>query len=128
MRVTKRAENMGKAPPKPTFKTRRGNGEVVLAGVDGRSLIARRFREITAGIEQDLGGDLTEAQKHLISKAAAPIVWTEDRESDLARGEDFDAVQYATIANAIRRLLNDLGLERKLKDVGDLSSYIRGRA
>jgi hypothetical protein len=120
---------MKKAPPPPEFSTRRGTGAVVLAGVDGRSLMARRFREIVTGIERDLGGDLTEAQKHLLARAATLAVWSEERESDLANGLDFDAVQYATISNALRRLLADLGLHRASRDVTpDLSDYIAGKA
>ena len=103
---------MAKAPPPPEFRTRRGNGAVVLAGVDGRSTMARRFREITTGIEDDLGGDLTEAQRNILARAATLAVWAEEREAELARGEDFDAAQYATVANAMRRLLTDLGLHR----------------
>lgn len=117
---------MPKAPPPPEFKTRRGTGAVVLAGVDGRSMMARRFREITHGIESDLGGDLTEAQKHLLARAATLAVWSEERESDLANGEEFDAVQYATISNALRRLLADLGLERTSRDVTPtLDAYLK---
>jgi len=120
---------MGKAPPPPQFSTRRGTGAIVLAGVDGRSMMARRFREITAGIECDLGGDLTEAQKHLIARAATLACWCEERETELAKGEEFDANQYATIANALRRLLSDLGLERRARDVTpDLRDYINGNA
>lgn len=101
----------------------------MLAGIDGRSMIARRFREITSTIESDLGGDLTEAQRHLVARAATLACWCEERESELAQGQDFDASQYATIANALRRLLSDLGLERKARDVTpDLATYIAGRA
>lgn len=120
---------MAKAPPPPEFRTRRGNGAVVLAGVDGRSTMARRFREITTGIEDDLGGDLTEAQRNILARAATLAVWAEEREAELARGEDFDAAQYATVANAMRRLLTDLGLHRAAKDVTpDLQTFIRQRA
>ncbi len=120
---------MGKAPPPPQFRTRKGTGAITLAGVDGRSMMARRFREITAGIESDLGGDLTEAQGHLIARAATLACWCEERESELAQGKDFEALQYATIANALRRLLADLGLERRGRDVTpDLASYIAGKA
>ena len=120
---------MAKAPPPPEFKTRRGTGAVVLAGVDGRSLMARRFREITSGIEDDLGGDLTEAQKHLIARAACLACWCEEREADLANGQEFDVLQYATVSNAMRRLLSDLGLERRARDVTpDLRDYIAGKA
>lgn len=120
---------MAKAPPPPEFKTRRGTGAIVLAGVDGRSMMARRFREITSGIEADLGGDLTEAQRQLLARAATLACWCEERETELAKGEPFDAAEYSTIANAMRRLLTDLGLGRHSKDVTpDLHSYINGRA
>lgn len=119
---------MTTAPPPPQFSTRKGTGAIVLAGVDGRSLMARRFREITAGIESDLGGDLSEAQKHLVARAATLAVWSEERESELARGEPFNAAEYATISNALRRLLADLGLQRVARDVTDLQSYLQSRA
>ena len=120
---------MGKAPPPPQFSTRKGTGAIVLAGVDGRSMMARRFREITAGIENDLGGDLTEAQRHLVARAATLACWCEERESELAQGQDFDALQYSTVSNALRRLLSDLGLQRVARDVTpDLASYIAGKA
>ena len=120
---------MGKAPPPPQFSTRKGTGAIVLAGVDGRSMMARRFREITTGIETDLGGDLTEAQKHLVARAATLSCWAEEREAELATGQDFDATQYATISNALRRLLSDLGLERRARDVTpDLHTYIKQKA
>lgn len=120
---------MAKAPPPPEFRTRRGTGAVVLVGVDGRSMMARRFREITSGIEEDLGGDLSEAQKAILARAATLAVWCEERESELANGDDFDAGQYSTVANALRRLLADLGLDRLPRDVTpDLADYIRGRA
>ena len=120
---------MGKAPPPPQFSTRRGTGAIVLAGVDGRSMMARRFREITSTIESDLGGDLTEAQRHLVARAATLACWCEERESELAQGQDFDALQYATVSNALRRLLSDLGLQRVARDVTpSLSDYIAQKA
>lgn len=120
---------MGKAPPLPQFSTRKGTGAVVLAGVDGRSMMARRFREITATIESDLGGDLTEARRHLLARAATLACWSEERETELARGEEFNAAEYATISNALRRLLSDLGLERVARDVTpSLSVYLAQRA
>lgn len=119
---------MALAPPPPEYRTRKGTGSVVLSGVDGRSLMARRFREIVTGIESDLGGDLSEAQRHLVARAATLAIWAEAREVELAEGKDFDAGQYATIANALRRLLSDLGLERRAKDVTpSLADYIEGK-
>lgn len=108
---------MSKAPPPPQFRTRRGNGDTVLVGVDGRSMMARRFREITAEISADIGGDTTEAQRHLIARAATLACWCEARETELAQGQPFDASQYSAVTNTLRRLLNDIGLERSARDI-----------
>ncbi|MCA1775119.1 MAG: hypothetical protein LC676_05785 [Loktanella sp.] len=118
------------APPPPEFRTVRGTGQMLLAGVDGRSNMARRFREITAEIETDLGGDLTEAQRQLTARAATLAMWCEERETELALGQDFDAQAYATISNAMRRLLSDLGLERRSRDVTPptLGEYLNAKA
>ncbi|MGJ8588804.1 MAG: hypothetical protein ACSHXW_11670 [Yoonia sp.] len=120
-----------RAPDLPPIqcRTAKGTGRLTLAGVDGRSNMARRFREITAEIENDLGGDLTEAQRHLVARAATLGIWCEERETELAKGQDFDALQYSTVSNAMRRLLADLGLERQARDVTpSLSDYIAGNA
>jgi len=90
--------------------------------------MARRFREIMAGFDSDLGGDLTEARTHIAARAACLICWSEEREAELARGESFDAMQYATVANAMRRLLSDLGLDRQARDVSDLHDYLARKA
>lgn len=116
-------------PPLPQFATRKGTGTAVLLGVDGRSTMARRYREITASIESDLGGDLTEAQRQLVARAATLSIWAEAREAELANGEPFDAAGYATISNALRRILCDLGLERRARNVTPrLHDYIAGKA
>ncbi|MEA1619647.1 hypothetical protein SOQ14_12035 [Erythrobacter sp. T5W1-R] len=115
--------------PLPQFSTRKGNAGFALAGVDGRSLVARRFREIYLNIESDLGGDLSEAQRHLIARAATLALWCEERETELAAGGEFDAGAYATISNALRRLLSDLGLERRMKDATPtLAQFLADRA
>jgi len=55
--------------------------------------------------------------------------WCEETEVAYAQGGDFDVLTYATAANAMRRLLADLGLERRARDVTpSLASYIAGRA
>jgi hypothetical protein len=101
----------------------------MLLGVDGRSLMARRYREIVTSIEADLGGDPTEAQRHLMARAATLAIWAEAREAELANGAEFDAGQYSTVSNTLRRLLTDLGLERRARNVTpSLSEYIAGRA
>jgi hypothetical protein len=123
------AKSMLKAPPPPQFRTKKGTGAVVLTGVDGRSLMARRFREISAAMAADLGNDLTEAQRHLIARAATLICWSEEREAELARGEEFDVALYSTVTNTLRRLLDTLGIERRPRDVTpSLHDYLARRA
>ena len=116
------------APPKPQAGTRRGNGSSLLAGVDGRTTQARRFREIFTNIAQDMGGDPTEAQKAIAARAATLCVWCEAAEVEFASGGELDVLTYSTVSNAMRRLLSDLGLERRAKDVTpDLASYIAAK-
>ena len=62
-----------------------------------------------------------------IQRAAALAVWCEQAEAEQAQGSDFDVASYTTAANTMRRLLADVGLERRAKDVTDLQTYIRQR-
>lgn len=120
---------MTKPLPKPEGRTRKGNGAIVLPGLDGRSHQARRFKEILAALSADLGGGLTEAQQAIAARAATLAIWCEAAESDFANGQPFDVATYATSANAMRRLLADLGLERRARDVTPtLAQYLNGRA
>lgn len=119
---------MPKAMPKPEFRTKKGTGRITLTGVDGRSQMARRYREIHAQIEADMGGDMSEAQRAIASRAVTLAVWCESAEAELAQGGEFSVQEYATVANAMRRLLCDLGLERKAKDItGTLASYLASK-
>ena len=118
------------AKPKAMAGTRQGNGCLLLEGVDGRSWGARRFRELVADLAEHLGGGaITAPQEAIVRRAAQLMVWSEEREAAFARGEDFDVTTYATVANSLRRLLTDLGLERKVRDVTpDLRDYLATRA
>lgn len=117
-----------KAPGSPTARSRIGNGKDILPGVDGRSAGARRYREIVGQLATDLGGDLTAAQEAIARRAATLAVWCESAEAGFARGEDLDIQAFTTAANALRRLLADLGLERRAKDVTpSLSAYLAAR-
>ena len=66
-----------------------------------------------------------EAGNAKVGKAAALIVWTEAVEAKLAGGADFDIAAYTTACNTLRRLLADIGLERKAKDITDVSVWLR---
>lgn len=115
--------------PSRYARTRVANGKALfIDNIDERSVIARRFRELLAQIGTDLGGDLTEAQTQIARRACALAVWCESCEAQLAAGAELDIAAFTTAANSLRRLLADLGLERRARDITpSLAEYLRSR-
>jgi hypothetical protein len=96
------------------------NGAKLLPATDGRSMTARRFRDLVEFISSDLGGAdrLSEGERQLIRRAAALSAECERQEALWARGEAaFDIAAYSTLTNALRRVLWTLGLKRVPRDV-----------
>lgn len=109
-------------PTKPQARSRVSNGSsTFLDGVDGRSALARRYRDLLAEMIRDLGGDPTAAQDAIARRAATLCVWCEQAEATMASGGSINIGEFSTTANAMRRLLVDLGLERKARDVTPLN-------
>ena len=116
------------APAKPNFSTRQGNGSALLPGVDGRSTMARRYRELVGSMSDDLGGDLPAAKQAIVNRAATLIAWAEQAEAEFAKTGAMDVQTFTTATNALRRLLADIGLERQAKDVTPtLAEYLAKR-
>jgi hypothetical protein len=110
--------NRSKAVARPTARSRLSNGkDLFLEGVDGRSALARRYRDILAQLVSDLGGDPSEAQSIIARRATTLAVWCEQTEAKAAAGEALNVTEFTTATNALRRLLNDLGLERRMRDI-----------
>jgi hypothetical protein len=111
-------------------RSRLTNGSAVfLDGVDGRRTLARRYRDILAQLVSDLGGDPSEAQAIIARRAATLAVWCEQCETDMASGKPIDIGEFTTATNALRRLLSDLGLERRARDITPtLAEYINARS
>ena len=108
-------------------RSRVSNGSTffALAGADHRSSLARRYRDIVKALTNDLGGDLTEAQMLIAKRAATLGCWCELNEAKMAAGTDLNIVEFTTATNALRRLLADLGLERRARDITpSIASYI----
>ena len=116
------------ATPSPNTRSAVANqSRLFVEGLDGRSAHARRYRDLIAEFTRDLGGpdSLSEAQRSIIRRAASLCVWCEAVEVQMANGEDCEIGPYTTACNSLRRLLNDIGLERRSKDITpDLSIYI----
>lgn len=119
------------APRKPVARSRVTNGNDVLPGVDGRSLVARRYRDVIAAIVVDQGGadHLSEARLQLIRRFAAAAVLAEQMEAKLARGEAIDLQDHALLSSTLVRIAQRIGIERRTKNVTpSLSEYLEAHA
>lgn len=64
-----------KSVAKPSARSRVSNGkDLFLDGVDGRSVLARRYRDILAQLVSDVGGDPSEAQSLIVRRATTLAV------------------------------------------------------
>src|SRR5271166_4788493 len=112
-------------------RSRVSNGAKLLPASDGRSMTARRFRDLFEFICNDLGGAdrLSEGERQLVRRAAALSAELERQEASWARGEaEFDIAAYSTLTNAVRRVFETLGLQRRVRDVTpSLSAYVAAR-
>jgi hypothetical protein len=107
--------------PKKKFRTGIANGSKVLDGVDNRSHVARRFREVSGALGSDLGGtdNLTEAQLQLCRSAAGLVVLRESLDVQAAKEgpEAVNVPTYALICNSLRRVLTTIGLSRVPRNI-----------
>jgi hypothetical protein len=111
--------------PSPKTRSRVSNGSAVLDNVDGRSAVARRYRDVLSELISDLGGDPSGAQSAIARRAASLCVVCEQAEAEMLAGGILDLAEFTTAANSLRRLLSDLGLERRAKDITpSLSQYL----
>lgn len=104
------------------------NGSAVL-NADGRSATARRYRDVLNELISDLGGDPSGAQTAIARRASALCVVCEQAEAEMVAGGILDLAEFTTAANSLRRLLSDLGLERRAKDITpSLASYYSAKS
>jgi hypothetical protein len=102
-----------------------------LKDLDRRTTAARNAYALRDQIIVDLGGlpALSAMQRALVDHVATLAAALGDMAAKYLAGENTDMIQYATLANSQRRLLADLGLERRALDVTpDLRDYIHGAA
>ena len=111
-----------KRPPKVQLRT--------LRDLDRRTTAARAALELRDSIIADLGGDvaLTAMKRAIVHNSAVLGAMLEDMATAYLAGEGADLSLYATLANAQRRLLADLGLKRRAKDVTpSLHDYLKDK-
>ena len=110
-------------------RSRISNGKALLHGVDGRSVWARRFRDLIVLHVDDSGPDVSEAKRSIIRRASALEVELERLEAKFALAGEADAADldlYQRASNTMRRHLESVGLERVPRDVSPpLVDYLR---
>jgi hypothetical protein len=102
------------APRPLTVRSAVTNDPLMLRGVDGRSMVARRYRDVAIALADDLGGQekLTEPTKILVRQAAALTVQVEALQGKIVAGEDIDLEQLTRLSNVLGRTLQRLGLKK----------------
>lgn len=101
--------------------SRMTSGKTVLPDGDGRTVWARRLRDLIALMTVDAGGDdlLTEGQRALIRRAAVLTVECERMEVKFANDEATPKMleEYGRATNTLRRTLETIGLKRVARDI-----------
>jgi hypothetical protein len=106
------------------------------ARLDGRSAVAVAVRQWKTDVRRDLGGDLTRAQETILEAAARAWVILSSLDDYIARQPSLvtkkrrvaDVVmQRMQIAEGLARNLERLGLDRRVREVQDLRSYIASK-
>jgi hypothetical protein len=110
------------------------NGSTLIPGVDGRNAWVRRCKDVIEEIVSDLGGtDATSAaERSLVRRAAVLTTELERLEKKFALAGEAstnDLDLYIRAAGNLRRLLEAVGLERRVIDATPtLSQYLRSVA
>ncbi len=121
---TKPPKRRVRVPAKPVVKARLRT----LADLDRRTKAAQEAFQLRDDIADDLGGwdHLSAMQKALVENTAVLGAMLRDTAAAYLSGEEVDRNEYMALTNAQRRLLADLGLERRTKNVTPkLGDYIK---
>jgi len=103
----------------PRARSRVSNGNALLPGVDQRSTIARRYKDILSSLISDQGGadGLSEARLQLCRRFAAAACLSEAMEAKLANGEVIDLAEHALLSSTLVRLAQRIGLDRRARNI-----------
>ena len=93
-----------------------------LSDIDKRTSAYRRTIALIEMLEADAGGHgrLSTAERALIQRAAVTAALAEHLETRWLSGGEIDPAMYCTLGNALRRLLESVGLRRVPRDVSPL--------
>jgi hypothetical protein len=104
---------------KSNARSRVTNGQDLLPGIDGRSPMARRYRDIAAALISDSAGidQIAEARLQLIRRFSAACVMAEAMEAELVNGKQINIVEHSLLSSTLVRLAQRLGINRRSRNV-----------
>lgn len=91
---------------------------------DARIAVVKIIKKRYERLKADAGGDESYQRDLLIQRAAFMSILIETQEVEAAESRDFDLGVYTQATNTLMGLLKTLGLEKRIKSVGDLQSYL----
>jgi hypothetical protein len=99
----------------------------LLPDLDGRSALARRFRDLISAYISDMGGieNCSEIKIGLLRRLAAASVLAEAIEAKAMNGVAIDLSEFCNLASTVVRISTRTGLTRQSKNVTPtLAEYI----
>jgi hypothetical protein len=104
------AARFGKRRPDKVATTRSKltNGRKLLFGIDGRSAVARRYRDIVRDLTTEAGGASGLAESSTVRQCAAIMLRAELLQSAIVAGEDVDNDILIRLSSEVRRLMASL--------------------
>jgi len=121
------AESAPVAPAKGGRKVRL----MCLADLDGRTKARKAADKLLSDLVSDMGGaaQVSAGRMALAEHAAVLDAMAKHQGALFLRGDPIDVSEYGTLTNALRRLLETIGLERRAKDITpSLSNYLASKA
>jgi hypothetical protein len=124
------AEGAALTGRKPTARARLTNGTHLPRGIDGRSAVARRFKDVVDSLTAELGGEraLSVVELGTVRHIAALTVRAEQLQLSILRGQNINHDELIRLSSEERRALAALKRERRRKReqpaASDLRSYL----
>ena len=118
------------APKIATTRSKVSNGTRLLQNVDLRSSLARRFRDLVASYEGELGGTLSEAERSLVRQAVGLQLQAERMQEAIVRGETVDSDALIRVSSTSKRLLSVIATKagKRKPEKPDLKAYLASKA
>lgn len=100
---------------------------MTLDSLDKRTAAWRSVNETIRDLSNDLGADLSTAQRILVERVAVQTAILADLESRWAQGLPVDTGMHSTLVNSLRRNLETLGMKRVAREAMSLADYVRSK-